>query len=169
MLKPKLNPMKHFDPIAASQGAEVCTRAGKMARILSMNEPCRFYGVNYPIVAIFEDMGGNVSVGCFTEQGRYQFHTESDIDLMMRHDDYLERLNVDGKHPVTPLQQSGADIVNEMAARLSGPIEDFCVALGRVVESYRQITVVCDDLKKNEEERSREQRDERAKASEHIR
>ena len=62
MLKPKLNPMKHFDPIAASQGAEVCTRAGKMARILSMNEPCRFYGVNYPIVSIFDSMEGHFSV-----------------------------------------------------------------------------------------------------------
>ena len=161
--------MKPFDPIAASQGAEVCTRAGKMARILSMNEPCKFYGVNYPIVAIFEDMGGNVSVGCFTYMGREQPRAESQNDLMMRHDDYLERLNVEGKHPVTPPQQSGADVVNEMAARLSGPIEDFCVAIGRVVESYRQINIVCDDLKKNAEESSREQRNERAKASEHIR
>lgn len=168
-MKPKLNPMKHFDPIAASQGAEVCTRAGKMARILSMNEPCRFYGVNYPIVAIFEDMGGNVSIGCFTEQGRYQFHTESDIDLMMRHDDYLERLNVEGKHPVTPPQPSDAGNISEITNRLILAINDLVKVTDLTAELLGQFSVEVNKLKEAEEERSRKQRDERAKASEHIR
>lgn len=161
--------MKHFDPIAASQGAEVCTRAGKMARILSMNEPCRFYGVNYPIVAIFEDMGGNVSVGCFTEQGQYQYHIESDYDLMMRHDDYLERLNVEGKHPVTPPQPSDAGNISEITNRLILAINDLVKVTDLTAELLGQFSVEVNKLKEAEEERSRKQRDERAKASEHIR
>lgn len=161
--------MKPFDPIAASQGAEVCTRAGKMARILSMNEPCRFYDVNYPIVAIFEDMVGNVSIGCFTEQGRYQFHTESDIDLMMRHDDYLERLNVEEKHSATPPKPSDTGNISEITNRLILAINDLVKVTDLTAELLGQFSVEVNKLKEAEEERSRKQRDERAKASEHIR
>lgn len=168
-MKPKLKPMKPFDPIAASQGAEVCTRAGKMARILSMNEPCRFYGVNYPIVAIFEDMGGNVSVGCFTYMGREQPRAESQNDLMMRHDDYLERLNVEGKHPVTPPQPSDTGNISEITNRLALAINDLCKATDLTTELFGQLSVEVDKIKAAAEESSREQRDERAKASEHIR
>lgn len=160
--------MKHFDPIAASQGAEVCTRAGKMARILSMNEPCQLYGRSYPIVAVFEDMGGNVSVGCFTEQGQYQYHIESDDDLMMRHDDYLERLNVEDKHPATPLQPSDAAIANKIIDRLVPAINDMSKAAGLTAELLGQLFVELNKIKTAEEKSSREQRDERAKASEHI-
>lgn len=161
--------MKLFDPIAASQGAEVCTRAGKMARILSMNEPCRFYGVNYPIVAIFEDMGGNVGVGCFTYMGREQPIAESENDLKMRHDDYLERLDVEGKHPVTPPQPSDATIANKIIDQLVPAINDMSKAAGLTAELLGQLFVVLNKIKTAEEESSREQRDERAKASEHIR
>lgn len=161
--------MQPFDHVAASQGAEVCTRAGKMAYILSMSEPCKFYGMNYPIVAVFEDMGGNVNVGCFTEQGMEQYHTESGNDLMMLHDDYLERLNVVGSHPAAPPQPSDTGNISEIINRLVLAINDLCNATDLTTELFGQLSVEVNKIKAAAEERSREQRDERAKASEHIR
>ena len=161
--------MQPFDHVAAMQGAEVCTRAGKMAYILSISQPCKFYGMNYPIVAVFEDMGGNVNVGCFTEQGMEQYHTESGNDLMMLHDDYLECLNVKGKHPATPRKPSDDGNISDIINRLALAINDLCKATDITTELFGQLSVEVNKIKASEEERSRGQRDERAKASEHIR
>ena len=150
--------MQRFDYFAASQGAEVCTRAGKMAYILSMSEPCKFYGQSYPIVAVFEDMGGNVNVGCFTEKGMEQYHTESGNDLMMLHDDYLERLNVKGKHPATPRKPSDDGNISDIINRLALAINDLCKATDITTELFGQLSVEVNKISSRRREEPRAER-----------
>lgn len=77
--------MKDFDLDAAKQGAAVCMRSGKAIEIITIN------GRNdkFPILAY---AGSSARVMSFSEKGRYRLKYASNEDLMMRDDDYLERL-----------------------------------------------------------------------------
>lgn len=77
--------MKDFDLEAAKRGAAVCMRSGKAIEIITLN------GRNdkFPILAY---AGSSARVMSFSEKGRYRLKYASNEDLMMRDDDYLERL-----------------------------------------------------------------------------
>lgn len=77
--------MKPFDLEAAKRGAAVCMKSGKAIEIITLN------GRNdkFPILAY---AGFSARVMSFSAKGRYRFKYESNEDLMMRDDDYLERL-----------------------------------------------------------------------------
>lgn len=84
--------MKNFDLEAAKRGAAVCTRSGFPARIICWDvKRITNSGVNR--IAFLSDFDGNespatclpdgtISVGCML----------SSLDLMMRDDDYMEKL-----------------------------------------------------------------------------
>lgn len=92
--------MKDFDLGAAKRGATVCTRGGNQVRIFSFDcRKRREGGVACPIVAeIFfkgqrEFKDGNWEISDYEESGRWHgIGTESEYDLMMADDDYLEKL-----------------------------------------------------------------------------
>lgn len=92
--------MKDFDLGAAKRGATVCTRGGNPVRIFSFDcRKRREGGVACPIVAeIFfkgqrEFKDGNWAISDYEESGRWHgIGTESEYDLMMADDDYLEKL-----------------------------------------------------------------------------
>ena len=92
--------MKDFDLAAAKRGATVCTRGGNPVRIFSFDcRKRREGGVACPIVAeVFfkgqwEFKDGNWAISDYEESGRWHgIGTESEYDLMMADDDYLEKL-----------------------------------------------------------------------------
>lgn len=92
--------MKDFDLAAAKRGATVCTRGGDPVRIFSFDCRKRREGnVACPIVAeVFykgqwEFKDGNWAISDYEESGRWHgIGTESEYDLMMADDDYLEKL-----------------------------------------------------------------------------
>lgn len=92
--------MKDFDLAAAKRGATVCTRGGSPVRILAFDcRKRREGGVACPIVAeVFfkgqwEFKDGNWAISDYEESGRWHgIGTESEYDLMMADDDYLEKL-----------------------------------------------------------------------------
>lgn len=92
--------MKDFDLAAAMRGATVCTRGGNPVRIFSFDcRKRREGGVACPIVAeVFfkgqwEFKDGNWAISDYEESGRWHgIGTESEYDLMMADDDYLEKL-----------------------------------------------------------------------------
>lgn len=96
----KQNNMKDFDLAAAKRGATVCTRDGSPVRILAFDCRKRRKGnVARPIVAevFFKDdwefKDGNWAISDYEESGRWHgIGTESEYDLMMADDDYLEKL-----------------------------------------------------------------------------
>lgn len=65
----------------------------KSARIISFNSKAVTDGTCQPIVAEFEWSNGNIAVSSFSESGLYYATHISQQDLMMRDDDYLERLD----------------------------------------------------------------------------
>lgn len=80
--------MKDFDLAAAKRGATVCTREGKPVRILcfDLKDP------DWPIIAAYRADYGLENVDFYANDGRRAKLSESDIDLMMADDDYLEKL-----------------------------------------------------------------------------
>ena len=72
--------MKEFDLEKAKAGAEVCTREGGYAKITTFDNGI----VKFPITAIIEQYGYEVS-GAFTNKGQYHIGgKESEYDLMMK-------------------------------------------------------------------------------------
>lgn len=80
--------MKNFDLEAAKRGAAVCTRGGIQARIICFDRIDSLY----PIVGLCRNNDGSEFVGSYTTDGRKFCSTTDDRDLMMRDDDYLEKL-----------------------------------------------------------------------------
>lgn len=76
--------MKNFDLAAAKAGAPVCTRDGRSARIICTD--CR--GVNSVLALV--DYGASESLKGYRPTGNYG--GPDYFDLMMRDDDYLEKL-----------------------------------------------------------------------------
>lgn len=81
----KLNSMKNFDLAAAKAGAAVCTRSKKPVEIITTNGRAG----KFPILAYVDS---SVRVRSFSANGQYGYKYKSADDLMMRDDDYLEKL-----------------------------------------------------------------------------
>lgn len=81
--------MKNFDLEAAKRGAAVCTREGMEARIVCFDR----VDLEYPILGLRKNKAGVEYIFSYTLDG---FAFLEDIggeeDLMMRDDDYLEKL-----------------------------------------------------------------------------
>jgi hypothetical protein len=77
--------MKNFDLAAAKAGAAVCTRSKKPVEIITTNGRAG----KSPILAYVDS---SVRVRSFSANGQYGYKYESADDLMMRDDDYLEKL-----------------------------------------------------------------------------
>lgn len=77
--------MKNFDLAAAKAGAAVCTRSKKPVEIITTNGRVG----KFPILAYVDS---SVRVRSFSANGQYGYKYESADDLMMRDDDYLEKL-----------------------------------------------------------------------------
>ena len=77
--------MKNFDLAAAKAGAAVCTRSKKPVEIITTNGKAG----KFPIIAYVDS---SVRVRSFSANGQYGYKNESADDLMMRDDDYLEKL-----------------------------------------------------------------------------
>lgn len=80
--------MKNFDLAAAKAGAAVCTRDGRNARIIAFD--CKGCG-RKPILALI-DMGDWEQSASWTERGEIIEDFKDASDLMMRDDDYAEKL-----------------------------------------------------------------------------
>lgn len=81
--------MKKFDLEAAKRGAAVCTAYGLPVRILCFD---RKGGGNFPIIALIDDSDSRESFATFTEEGDENPCLKTGITLVMRDDDYLEKL-----------------------------------------------------------------------------
>lgn len=81
--------MKKFDLEAAKQGAAVCTREGMKARIVCFDRA----DLEYPILGLRKNKAGVEYIFSYTLDG-FAFLEDigGDEDLMMRDDDYLEKL-----------------------------------------------------------------------------
>lgn len=77
--------MRDFDLKAAKAGAAVCTRNGAHVEIILYNG--RTDG--FPILAY---VGFSARVRSFRNNGQYRLKHKSESDLVMRDDDYLEKL-----------------------------------------------------------------------------
>lgn len=80
--------MKDFDLVAAKRGAAVCTKYVMDVRIICFDRIDSLY----PIVVLCRNNDGSEFVGSYTTDGRKFCSTTDDRDLMMRDDDYLEKL-----------------------------------------------------------------------------
>lgn len=79
--------MKPFDLAAAQAGAPVCTRDGSTSRIICFDRVSL-----YPIVGLLRNSNNEEYDETFTIDGRRFLTNECDGDLMMRDDDYAEKL-----------------------------------------------------------------------------
>ncbi len=81
--------MKNFDLEAAKRGAAVCTREGMKARIVCFDR----VDLEYPILGLRKNKAGVEHIFSYTLNG-FAFLEDigGDEDLMMRDDDYLEKL-----------------------------------------------------------------------------
>jgi hypothetical protein len=83
--------MKDFDLKAAKAGAAVCIRSGENARIICYDKkditPC----LNNRIIYLADYDGCERMYSCCSD-GRYTACGEDEADLMMRDDDYAEKL-----------------------------------------------------------------------------
>ena len=80
--------MKPFDLRAAKAGAPVCTRDGMEARIICFDR----VDLEYPIIALYKTELGIEHMRSFSPNGLQFDGVISDEDLMMRDDDYAEKL-----------------------------------------------------------------------------
>lgn len=80
--------MKAFDLEAAKRGAAVCTKCVMDVRIIYFDRIDSLY----PIVGLCRNNDGSEFVESYTTDGRRFCSTTDDRDLMMRDDDYLEKL-----------------------------------------------------------------------------
>lgn len=79
--------MKQFDLAAAKAGAPVCTRDGSTSRIICFDRVSL-----YPIVGLLRNSNNEEYAETFTIDGCRFLTSECDGDLMMRDDDYAEKL-----------------------------------------------------------------------------
>ena len=77
--------MKDFDSKAAKAGAAVCTRNGAHVEIILYNGRTN----GFPILAY---VGSSARVRSFMDNGQYRPKYKSESDLMMRDDNYAEKL-----------------------------------------------------------------------------
>lgn len=80
--------MREFDLSAAKAGAPVCTRDGMEARIICFDR----VDLEYPIIALYKTELGIERMRSFSPNGLQFDGVISDEDLMMRDDDYAEKL-----------------------------------------------------------------------------
>lgn len=81
--------MKNFDLEAAKRGAAVCTRKGMKARIVCFDR----VDLKYPILGLRKNKAGVEYIISYTLDGfAFLEGIGGDEDLMMRDDDYLEKL-----------------------------------------------------------------------------
>lgn len=80
--------MKPFDIKAAKAGAPVCMRNGDKVRIICFDRISRAF----PIIALRIDSDNEECAVSFTIDGRRFLTGTTDGDLMMRDDDYAEKL-----------------------------------------------------------------------------
>ncbi len=80
--------MEPFDLSAAKAGAPVCTRDGMEARIICFDR----VDLEYPIIALYKTELGIEHMRSFSPNGLQFDGVISDEDLMMRDDDYAEKL-----------------------------------------------------------------------------
>lgn len=81
--------MKNFDLEAVKRGAAVCTRKGMKARIVCFDR----VDLEYPILGLRKNKAGVEHIFSYTLNG-FAFLEDigGDEDLMMRDDDYMEKL-----------------------------------------------------------------------------
>lgn len=79
--------MKNFDLEAAKAGAPVCTNLLDSVRILCFDRKSS----SFPILALIADADSYESFATFTEEGK-ESYSKAAITLMMRDDDYAEKL-----------------------------------------------------------------------------
>lgn len=84
--------MKEFDFEAAKQGAAVCTKEGHPVRIISFDSKAIMKNTPQPVVAEYWRSDGDNCVSSFGKNGSYLRSLGHPYDLMMRDDDYQERL-----------------------------------------------------------------------------
>lgn len=80
--------MREFDLEAAKAGAPVCTRDGEEVRIICFDRISRAF----PILALRIDSDNEEYTTSFTIDGRRFLTGTTDGDLVMRDDDYAEKL-----------------------------------------------------------------------------
>lgn len=80
--------MREFDLAAAKAGAAVCTRGGMEARIICFDR----VDLEYPIIALYKTELGIEHMRSFSPNGLQFDEVIGDEDLMMRDDDYAEKL-----------------------------------------------------------------------------
>lgn len=80
--------MREFDLSAAKAGAPVCTRDGEEVRIICFDRICTIF----PIIGLRRNVDNEEYVVTFTTDGRKFFTSKDGGDLMMRDDDYAEKL-----------------------------------------------------------------------------
>ena len=79
--------MREFDLAAAKAGAPVCTRDGVSARIICTDR----HGCSGRIIALL-DRGSREGIEFYYADGRFGGCNNNERDLMMRDDDYAEKL-----------------------------------------------------------------------------
>lgn len=80
--------MKNFDLEAAKRGAAVCTRGGMEVRIVCFDR----VDLEYPILGLRKNKAGVEYIFSYTLDGFAFNECIGEEDLMMRDDDYLEKL-----------------------------------------------------------------------------
>lgn len=104
--------LKPFDLEAAKAGKSVCTRDGRMARIICFDAK----GMHQPIIALITQDNGIEYIGTYYSDGYFydDSHSQSDYDLMMLPEKKEGWVNVykgiDGitfsKHPHTSKEEA---------------------------------------------------------------
>ena len=96
---PYIPNLKKFDLEAAKAGKPVCTRNGRMARIICFDKksPIR------PIIALIPDRYGNECPYSFYKDGRIYYDSDNDYDLMMlteKHEGWVNIIRGDNGKPL---------------------------------------------------------------------
>jgi hypothetical protein len=86
--------MKNFDLEAAKRGAAVCTRCGCKARIVCFNVDNPLFSI---VAMVRDSVSGKETPQSYRDDGGWlPANTKCSQDLMMRDDDYLEKLERGG-------------------------------------------------------------------------
>lgn len=80
--------MKNFDLATAKAGAPVCTRSGLEARIIGYDRR----GYPASVIIALLDGGHGEGIEFYYADGRWEKDKDRKEDLMMRDDDYAEKL-----------------------------------------------------------------------------
>lgn len=80
--------MREFDLAAAKAGAAVCTMDGAKVRIICFDR----ISTKFPIIGLRRNTDNEEYVVTFTTNGRRFYTSKDGGDLMMRDDDYAEKL-----------------------------------------------------------------------------